>query len=279
MQPLGVAADADVRVEELAEAGFGEELRARTVADDAAVAHENDAVNLGEDVAEMMRDHDQARAFAGKAAEGFAEFALRGEVERVGRLVEEELARAMYEGAGDKDAALFAGGHGADELLGEMRGLDPLESFAGANAHFTGDVQIGPEGGCGKEARDDGVEAGGDGGALAGEFRAHGPGADDPEMTAEFREIPALAAEDANAHAGLNDGIELAGDGEDKRGLAAPIGAEDGDMLAGADGEVDVVEDDAFAPRDVDVAKVEEVGRTDLVLIHRQLPHWSHLLD
>ena len=57
-------------------------------------------------------------------------------------------------------------------------------------------------------------------------------------------------------HAGLNDGIELAGHGEDERGFAAAVGAEDGDVLAGADGEVDVVQDDAVAARDVDVAQV-----------------------
>lgn len=73
-------------------------------------------------------------------------------------------------------------------------------------------------------------------------------------MATELSEVPALAAEDADMHAGLDDGIELAGDGEDEGGLAASVGAEDGDVFAGADGEVDVVEDDAVSAGDVDAA-------------------------
>ena len=45
-----------------------------------------------------------------------------------------------------------------------------------------------------------------------------------------------------------SDGVALAGDGLDEGGFAAAVGAEDGDVLAGVDGEVDVVEDDV-SPR------------------------------
>ena len=145
MKPFGVAADADLRLEELAQAGFGEQVMARAVAGDAAIAHEDDALDLGQDIAEVVGDHDDAGAFAGEAAEGFAEFALRSEVERVGRLVEEELPGAVNEGSGDEDAALFSCRHGADKLAGEMGGFDAAEGFARANAHFISDVEVGPE--------------------------------------------------------------------------------------------------------------------------------------
>ena len=145
MEPFGVAADADGSVEEFAEAGFGEEIGARAVADDSAIAHENDAIDFGQDVAEVMGDHDEASAFSGEAAEGFAEIALSGEIERVGRLVEEKLAWAMDERARNHDAAFLSGGHGADELRGEVRSFDALESFASAGAHFIRDMKVGPE--------------------------------------------------------------------------------------------------------------------------------------
>ncbi len=80
-------------------------------------AHEDDALDLRKDVAEVMGDEDEAGAFGGEAAEGFAELALGGEVEGVGGLVEEQLAGAVDEGAGDEDAALFSGGHFADEAV------------------------------------------------------------------------------------------------------------------------------------------------------------------
>ena len=83
-------------------------------------------------------------------------------------------------------------------------------------------------------------------------------------MATQLSEIPALAAEDADLHFRQGNGIDLAGHGEDEGGLAAAVGAEDGDVLAGADGEVDVVKDDAIAARDVDVAQVEKMARIDL---------------
>src|ERR1700679_4058813 len=84
MQPLRIAADAHRRAEELAEARLGKEFIARAVGHDAAIAHEDEAGDLGEYVAEVMRDHDQPRAFASQPAQSFAQFALRGKIERVG---------------------------------------------------------------------------------------------------------------------------------------------------------------------------------------------------
>ena len=109
MEPLLVAADADGGVEELAEPGRGKQFVTGTVGNDAAGTHENDALDFREDVAEMMGDKDQAGALGSETAQGFAEFALGGEVEGVGWLVEQELAGPVDEGAGDEDAALFAG--------------------------------------------------------------------------------------------------------------------------------------------------------------------------
>ena len=54
------------------------------------------------------------------------------------------------------------------------------------------------------------------------------------------------------------DGVALAGDGLDEGGFAAAVGAEDGDVLAGVDGEVDVVEDDVVAAGYVDVSQMQE---------------------
>ena len=133
------------------------------------------------------------------------------------------------------------------------------KGFVGAVAHLRRDMKIGPEGGGGEEAGDHGIEPGGNGGALAGKVRAHQARADHAEVAAQLGEIPAVAAEDADAHARLDDGINLAGDGEDEGGFSASVGAEDGHVLAGADGEIDVVEHDAVAAGHVDLAQREEL--------------------
>jgi hypothetical protein len=118
MEPLVIAADADGSAEKFGEAGLGEELGARPVGDDTAISHEDDAIDLRQDIAEVMGDEEEAGAFGDEAAEGVAEIALGSEVEGVGGLVQQQLLRPMHKGASDQDAALFAGGHFADQLIG-----------------------------------------------------------------------------------------------------------------------------------------------------------------
>ena len=132
MQPFLVAADADWGIEKFAELWRGEEFFAGTIADDATVAHQDHPFNLGQDVAQMMSDQDEAGAFRGQATQGVAQFALRGQVKGVGGLIEQQLAGPVNEGASDEDAALFAGGHFSDKLSGKVRGFDALEGFGGS---------------------------------------------------------------------------------------------------------------------------------------------------
>ena len=180
---------------------------------------------------------------------------MGGEVEGVGGFVEQEHAGGGYEGAAYHDAALLAGGHLAYGLVAEVGGVDALEDFVGAGLHLGGDLrgEVGPEGGAGEEAGEDGVTAGGLEGGAAGEF-----GGDYAEALFEFGEVPAFAAEDADAGSLLDYGVALAGDGLDEGGFAAAVGAEDGDVLAGGDGEGDVVEDGVAAAGYVDVLEGEE---------------------
>src|SRR6202042_706683 len=123
----------------------------------------------------------------------------------------------------------------------------------------------------GKESCDNGIETGRGGSSLARKFGAHWPGADYAKVAAKLGKVPTLAPEDADHHARLNDGIELAGHGENERGFAAAVGPENGDVLAGADAEIDVVQDNAIAARDVDRAHFEKGLRIDFVFAHVQM--------
>jgi len=85
---------------------------------------------------------------------------------------------------------------------------------------------------------------------------------DDAEVLPELGEVPAAAAEDADFGEGMvragDGGVELAGHCADEGGFAATVGAEDSDVFAGLDGEVDVVEDVAVAEGYVDVSHLQE---------------------
>jgi len=247
--------EADVDAEEGAEFFGGEQFLLRAVGEDAAVFHHDDAGYLRKNVGDVVGDHEDADAFAGDAAESVAELALGGEVESVGRFVEEKHFGPVNKGASDHDAALLTGGHFADEFQFEMRGLHELEGLVGASAHFRRDVEVGPEGRGGEEAGNDGVETARDGGALAGKL-----GGDDAEVGAELGDVPALAAEEAELGGGREDGVALAGEGADQRGFAAAVGTKDGEVFAVGDAEGDGVEDDVVPAGDADVAHEEEVG-------------------
>ena len=95
-------------------------------------------------------------------------------------------------GAGDHDAALFAGGHFADEFGFEMGGLHELEGLGGPVAHFRRDMEIGPEGGGGEESGDDGVEPASDGVCA----RRGGSAETTPRWVRSWGDIPAFATEE-----------------------------------------------------------------------------------
>ena len=200
-----------------------------------------------------MGDEEDASSLLRETAEEVAQVGLRGEIEGVGWLVEEEHLGGRDEGAANHDATLLAGGHFAHGLVGELGCVDLMENFVGAGAHGVGDGEVGPEGGTGEEAGEDSVAASSGEGLLAGKF-----GRDNAEALFEFGEVPAVAAEDAYLGFRLGDWVALAGDGLDEGGLTAAVGAEDGDVLAGVDGEIDVVEDDVLAAGYVYVGQMKK---------------------
>ena len=67
MQPLLIAPDAHRRVEQLAQPRLGQQLLPRPVAHDASVAHEDDPLDLRQNVAQMMRHQHQPRSLAAPA--------------------------------------------------------------------------------------------------------------------------------------------------------------------------------------------------------------------
>lgn len=56
----------------------------------------------------------------------------------------------------------------------------------------------------------------------------------------------------------MDEGVKLAGDGFEQGGFAAAVGAEDGEVFAGVEGEGDVVEDGLVAAGYGDVLEIED---------------------
>ncbi len=109
-------------------------------------------------------------------------------------------------------------------------------AFWAAAAHLGRDVMVGPDADGAEEAGEHQLAAGDVARALR-----HKIVADDAEVGAEVEDVPVFLAEDAQAGFGLEQWIAFARDGFDERGFAAAVGAEDGDVLAGFDGEAEAV--------------------------------------
>ena len=90
-------------------------------------------------------------------------------------------------------------------------------------------------------------------GAFAGQIRF-----DHAEPLAQLKQLPALAAEDAHARARPSQGIALAGQRLDQRGLAATIRAEDGQMLVALHAQRNIVEHGLQAARHGNVLEFDE---------------------
>lgn len=114
MEVAVVAKEADGDGEEGGEDFAGEDAVLGAVGEDGALLEQNDAVHFRNDLGYMMGDENDAEAGLREMAHGVAKLELRGNVEGVGRLVEEKGLRIVDQGAGDERALGFAGGHLGD---------------------------------------------------------------------------------------------------------------------------------------------------------------------
>lgn len=79
--------------------------------------------------------------------------------------------------------------------------------------------------------------------------RAEEPG-DDAQVGAQVEDVPPGLPEDQEGGLAVrpHQGVVLAGDEADERGFARAVGAQDGQVLAGADLEVQVLQDGLVPP-------------------------------
>ncbi len=145
-------------LKQVAESGSGQQVGFWTVGGDASVLHHEDAVDLGDDIGDVVGDEQDASSLLREFAEQVTQIGLGGQVEGIGGFVEEQHAGGGYQGAAYQDTALLACGHFAYGLGSEVGCIDLMENFGGASSHVGGYGEIGPDGGAGEEAGEDGVE-------------------------------------------------------------------------------------------------------------------------
>src|ERR1700726_2343939 len=74
-----------------------------------SAAHQDHAIDLRDDVGEMVSHEDDSDPRLGKRAHRFAKTVLRENIETVAGLVEHQRLRIVHQRPGDQDALCFAG--------------------------------------------------------------------------------------------------------------------------------------------------------------------------
>ena len=77
-------------------------------------------------------------------------------------------------------------------------------------------------------------------------------------MFSQLLDLPTIAAEDQNLHAGLVQRIALAGECLDKRGFTTTVRTQDCNVLTGTDGEIQLMQDDLASTCYFDVLKLDK---------------------
>src|SRR5580692_4604598 len=122
---------------------------------------------------------------------GVAELKLRGDVESVARLIEEQGLRIVDQRSGNQRALGFSGGHFVQGTVSEMGNPNSRKSAFGATKVFARRMLIRKNAGAAEEAGDDHIATGRRGGAGSEEVRGN-----DTQQVTQLEDVPAVPPED-----------------------------------------------------------------------------------
>ena len=111
MQPLLIAPDAHWRMKEFAQPCLCQQFFTRSVAHYPSGAHQNHPLDLRQNISQMMGYQHQAGALAGQPPQRLTQLPLRGQVQGILGLVQQQLPRPVRQRPRNQDAALFARRH------------------------------------------------------------------------------------------------------------------------------------------------------------------------
>lgn len=220
-----------------------------------------DPVDVGQDRVDLMGDEED-RGLAGPAllVQQAGHEPLMGHIEVQQRLIAQQQVRVRAESLGDAQALQFATGEHADRGVGVGLGTDLFEQRFDLLAARAGEPARSP--------------------AVAVESHAHEVAAAhrgvvvDAALLGDVADVRVSASGAVAVDAGRT-GIQLILSEEDleQGGLAAAVGAEDGDELAGLDVDVEVVPQHPVPETQLCVAELEDrVGAVWSRISDRDLP-------
>ena len=240
------------QAEQLRELRGDQDLALGPVGDDAPVIDQHHAVDLRNQIGEMVRHHHQSDAGLRQLPEDEAQLVLGEEIQRRRRLIQNQCMGLVDQRAREQNAASFAGRHLVRETVRQMRDFEHRQRLFGFLMHLRSDFLMRPDADAREETGQRDIAAG-DVASATG----HQVARNDAEQLAQLENVPAVAAHDAHRRAFAHQRITFAGDGLDQRGFAAAVRPEDGDVLAESDPQRNVFQGNRLAAHDGDVLEFD----------------------
>src|SRR5439155_7640443 len=225
-----------------------------------SVTQQDHAVNFRNDLLDVMRDQNECRALARDLTDALHEGVPRDEIETGRRLVEHERPRRGDQCPRQEHAARLAARHRVQPPAREMRHPHAPERFTCPTAHLVADEAV-PEDAVRREkAGEHGGLARDEPFAVAGHEPLMQIGRDNAELRSQLEHVPVAGAEHPNHGRRIIGGSEralLVSQQLDEERFSGTVGADNGCVLAGEDGQREAVENAAIVLHDRRVDQLE----------------------
>ena len=170
----------------------------RTGRRDSSLAQQDDALDLGDDFVDVVRDQDERRAVAGDLPDALHEIVPRDQVEAGRRLVEDQRPRRRDERARQQHAPRFAARHLVQPAPGQVRRAHALERVGRPSAHLVGDRAVAQDAVRREKAGEHRGLARDAALAVAGDEPLMQIGRHDAELRSQLEHVPVVVAEHAD---------------------------------------------------------------------------------
>jgi len=212
------------------------------IGDNLALSKQYNAIYFRNDIVQVVRNQQKTGPLPGKRPQMTPDFMQGGKIEAGGRLVQQQGLRIVYQRSRDKQAAGFAGRKLVEPTICEVGGIQPLHGAPRCLFHPGCDVVVRPDANRAEEARKYKLAA-----CDVARTLRHQIVADETDMGTQLENVPISLAEDFEARFGPQQGVALARDRLDQRGLAAAVWAKDSDVFPRLDVKSEAVQGEAIA--------------------------------
>src|SRR5690348_6120243 len=227
----------EINAEERRKMPSRKDLLFRPICQNPALPQKNHALDFRNDLRNVVSHQKNANPTLRPLTNRIPKLNLRGDVQRVAGLVEQQRSRVMHQRPRDQGSLGFARRHLGDRTSREMRDSQTGERGHGSRQMRWIRMMVRKDAPAAKKTGKHNVATSGVRRGRSEQVRR-----DDSKQRTQLKDVPALASQNRNRGAFPDQGITLPRDRFDQSGFAAAVGSEDADVFAGSDAKSDSIE-------------------------------------